>query len=119
VENAVVRDTLPPGAVFVSATDGGIYNATTHTVTWPAIPEVIFEGVLGNGSPRFYVTIRYPSPPFTSDNDPANPSDNVVNQVMVVGKPYGLPGGPDVTAQASVTHGFVSQPVASGRFYKY
>jgi hypothetical protein len=95
VMNAVVRDMLPPGAVFVSATDGGIYDVATHTVTWPAIPDAgTYEAWCNNNSACFYVTIRYPSPPFTADDDPADPSDNVTNQVTVVGKPYNLPAAP-------------------------
>ena len=29
-----VVDPLPAKAVFVSATNGGVYDAATHTVTW-------------------------------------------------------------------------------------
>src|SRR5512133_885126 len=115
VVNAVVKDTLPPGSLFVSATGGGIYDPATHTVTWPAIPEVAAYEYFGF---KFYVTIRYPSLSFTSDNDPANPSDNITNQVMVVGKPYGQADGPDVSAEASATHGFLNQAVLSGAFGK-
>jgi uncharacterized repeat protein (TIGR01451 family) len=32
--NAVLRDVLPEGVSFVSATGGGKYNATSRTVTW-------------------------------------------------------------------------------------
>lgn len=30
----IITDTLPDGADFLSATDGGIYNTTAHTVKW-------------------------------------------------------------------------------------
>ena len=121
VANAVVSDALPPGSVFVSATGGGTYDAATHTVTWPTIPEVAaYPATCTVGVTHcFYVTIRYPSSSFTSDDDPANPSDTVTNTVTVVGKPYGLPTDPDVTAQASATHGFINQPVVSGFFGKF
>ena len=115
VVNAVVTDTLPPGSVFVSATDGGVYDAATHTVTWLAIPEVAAYEAFGH---KFYVTIRYPSSQFTADDDPADPSDNVTNSATVVSKPFGLPIGPDVTAQASATHGFLNQPLVNGNFLK-
>ena len=115
VENAVVSDTLPPGSMFVSATNGGTYNAATHTVAWPAIPEVAAYEAFGY---KFHVTIHYPPSSFTSDNDPVNPSDNVTNTVQGVGKPFGLPIGPDVTAQASATHGFLNQPIINGNFLK-
>ena len=32
--NVVVTDTLPAGLTFVSATDGGVWDANTRTVTW-------------------------------------------------------------------------------------
>ena len=34
VHNVVLTDNLPAETTFISATGGGIYNATTHTVTW-------------------------------------------------------------------------------------
>ena len=34
IHNAVLVDMLPPETTFVSASDGGVYNAATHTVTW-------------------------------------------------------------------------------------
>jgi uncharacterized repeat protein (TIGR01451 family) len=34
VTSAVLVDDLPPEVTFVSATGGGTYNGTTHTVTW-------------------------------------------------------------------------------------
>jgi len=34
VHNVTLTDNLPAETNFVSATGGGIYNATTHTVTW-------------------------------------------------------------------------------------
>jgi uncharacterized repeat protein (TIGR01451 family) len=116
VVNAVVTDTLPSGAVFVSATGGGTYDAATNTVTWPAIPEVATYA--GNCGLCYYITIRYPSPPFIADNNPANPSDAITNTVRVTGKPYGLPTAPDVTALGSVMHGFVDQPTPNGLFRK-
>jgi len=33
--NVVVTDALPPELEFVSATEGGVYNAAKRTVTWP------------------------------------------------------------------------------------
>lgn len=32
--NVVITDPLPDGVEYVSSTDGGTYNAATHTVTW-------------------------------------------------------------------------------------
>jgi uncharacterized repeat protein (TIGR01451 family) len=115
VVNAVVTDTLPPGSVFVSATGGGTYDAATHMVIWPAIPEAAAYEYFGF---KFYITIRYPSPTFSADNDPANPSDHVTNSATVVGKPFGLPTGSDVTSQSSATHGFLNEPIVNGNFFK-
>jgi len=33
-QNVVVTDDLPPGAAFLSATDGGVYDPDGHRVTW-------------------------------------------------------------------------------------
>ena len=119
VANAVVRDSLPPGAVFVSATGAGSYDAATHSVTWPAIPEVAtYEAFCNPNSSCLYVTLRYPSAIFSADNDATNPGDQVTNATIVTSKPFGTPNGADVTAQASVTHGFVAQPVVRGVFGK-
>ncbi|RKZ05276.1 hypothetical protein DRQ25_16525, partial [Candidatus Fermentibacteria bacterium] len=34
VHNATIVDTLPENVSFISASDGGAYDASTHTVTW-------------------------------------------------------------------------------------
>jgi uncharacterized repeat protein (TIGR01451 family) len=36
VDPFVLVDRLPPGAVFVAAGSSGVYDASSHTVTWPA-----------------------------------------------------------------------------------
>lgn len=36
IENLIYTDTLPANATYVSSTDGGVYDAGTHTVSWPA-----------------------------------------------------------------------------------
>ncbi|MFA6392276.1 MAG: SdrD B-like domain-containing protein [Patescibacteria group bacterium] len=35
-DNVVITDTLPAKVTFVSATNGGVYDAATHTITWSA-----------------------------------------------------------------------------------
>lgn len=50
VDNVVVKDTLPLEVEFDSATDGGVYNASLHTVTWGV-------GTLGAGAPEECVYI--------------------------------------------------------------
>lgn len=45
LSNLVIVDTLPTNAVFVSATNGGTYNAGTNQVTWPATTLTVGSGV--------------------------------------------------------------------------
>ncbi|WP_146113858.1 MULTISPECIES: SdrD B-like domain-containing protein [unclassified Microbacterium] len=53
--DAVVVDPLPAEAVYVSASNSGVYNPTTHTVTWKL-------GDLRSGVNNISVTVRYPAP---------------------------------------------------------
>lgn len=52
--DAVLVDPLPVGAVFVSASGGGVYDPQTRTVTWQI-------GNLGAGDER-RVTVTFPAP---------------------------------------------------------
>jgi LPXTG-site transpeptidase (sortase) family protein len=69
LEDIVITDTLPAGAVFVSASSGGVESA--GVVTWPAIAGPIYSP---NCISR-YVTIRYPSPTFSVGDDVENTAD--------------------------------------------
>jgi uncharacterized repeat protein (TIGR01451 family) len=52
--DVVVTDTLDANLTFVSASSGGVYSPTAHTVVWDA-------GALGKGQTRsFLVTVRTP-----------------------------------------------------------
>ncbi len=75
LSNIVLTDTLPVGATFVSASNGGTFAA--GVVTWPSVPGELYPP---NCLSRF-VTIRYNSPPFSvgTDNDP-DPDNNVTNR---------------------------------------
>jgi len=53
--DAVLTDPLPAEAIFVSANNGGDYDAATHTVTWKL-------GDLRSGVNNISVTVRYPAP---------------------------------------------------------
>mgnify|MGYP000645736613 CR=1 FL=1 len=64
--NIVLTDTLPAGAVFVSATNGGTFSG--GVVTWPTVAGPLYPP---DCITRF-VTMRYPSPPF-------NIGDNLTN----------------------------------------
>ncbi|MGH9185651.1 MAG: hypothetical protein ACRD0U_07550, partial [Acidimicrobiales bacterium] len=79
VENAELVDTLPPGTIFVEASDGGIYDPGTHTVTWavdtdPDRPGDQLGPVTGiPGEVRRQVTIAIP------DDFPGTTINNLVD----------------------------------------
>jgi uncharacterized repeat protein (TIGR01451 family) len=66
---SLVLDVLSEGVSFVSATDGGVYDAGTHTVTW------ILGSLARGASVSVSVTVQV--------NDPA-PSGPITNSVAVV-----------------------------------
>ncbi|MBL8088893.1 MAG: sortase [Anaerolineales bacterium] len=68
--NIVLTDTLPTGAVFVSASNGGTFSS--GVVTWPTVAGPVYPP---DCVTRF-VTIRYPSPPFNI-GDPLNNSASI------------------------------------------
>ncbi len=102
MESAIVVDTLPPGATFVSASGGGVHDATAGTVTWQLGPQTDF----------CYETLTVDVVYATGDMDP---DSTVTNTVTVTGLPYGTTD--EVTASSSVHHGF-GNPVAAGDFCK-
>ena len=83
INNVVMTDSLPSGAVFVSATDGGTYNSSANTVVWPSTNMVLGTSV------SHTLTVVYPTPTFAANQ-------KVTNNVAVVGLPVG--------ATTSVTH---------------
>lgn len=96
VDNVVTVDHLPVGAEFISATGGGVYDATSHTVTWPAWSE--------NGAfviaPDYQLVIRYPSTVFTT-------ASTVTNTATASANPYLRPDI-TVTSADDATHGFAA-----------
>jgi len=66
LQNVVITDNLPPGAVFVSASDGG--TAAGGVVTWPTVVGPTYPPACIT---RF-VTIRYPTPTFAVGNNVTN-----------------------------------------------
>ena len=85
--NVVMIDSLPTGAVFISATESGTYNSSANTVIWTNSSLAI--GSTTNHS----VTVLYPTPTFQSGN-------KVTNNLTVIGTPYG--GNSYVTNTASL-----------------
>ncbi len=58
--NVQIDDALPAGATFVSASDGGTFNSSTNTVSWPATSLT----VPGNLCATRTVTVIFPSASF-------------------------------------------------------
>ncbi|MBP7829703.1 MAG: hypothetical protein KA248_07280, partial [Kiritimatiellae bacterium] len=75
ITNITMTDILPPGAVFVAATGGGIYDSNTHTVVWT-------QSSLGQATLSRVITMRFPSPPFSVGS-------RVTNRVEITGTPLG------------------------------
>jgi uncharacterized repeat protein (TIGR01451 family) len=107
---STVVDTLPVGAVFVSADNGGVYDPTANTVTW-TLASAAPTGVCG--SIGMTVTVSYPGQtPVTTnvDDNPLNGfdqvNDSVTNTAVVSGTLIGQ--STPLTASASVTHAFAA-----------
>ena len=72
VHNVMLVDTLPDEESFVSASDGGTYNAVSHTVTW-------YIGTLPAGAPQKCVTLNVTVKPGTS------PGTKIINYCTIDG----------------------------------
>ena len=70
--NVMLVDTLPDEESFVSASDGGTYNAVSHTVTW-------YIGTLPAGAPQKCVTLNVTVKPGTS------PGTTIINYCTIDG----------------------------------
>ncbi len=66
IENVVITDTLPAGATYVSASDGGTESG--GVVTWPTIAGPIYPP----SRVTRYVSVRYNDPPFIVGNNVTN-----------------------------------------------
>jgi len=99
VTDVVTVDHLPTGAEFVSATGGGVYDAATHTVSWPAWSD---NGATGNFTiaPDYQLTIRYPSTVFST-------ASTATNTATASAHPYLRPDQ-EVTSSDEVSHGFAA-----------
>jgi uncharacterized repeat protein (TIGR01451 family) len=94
VDGARFVDTLPPGAEFVSATQGGTYDPGTHAVTW-ALGTLVPAASTAVTFARD-VTVIFPSATF-------NAGDTPVNTVEAFGSPAGEPSQSLGRATLSVT----------------
>ena len=99
LQNVTITDTMPVNAVFVSASDAGVFSPP-NTVTWPVIAGPINPP---NCVTRF-VTIRYNSPPFSV-------GDNVTNTASADAEYIGSSGG--VVGPTNVATDPITHPIAS------
>ncbi|MGH3689751.1 MAG: MSCRAMM family protein [Microbacterium sp.] len=107
LQNLTVVDTLEPGATFVSANHGGVYDAAANTITW-ALGSSINDtapyacrpyNVQANwvGS-ALQATVVYPSGSFNAD-----PSTTAVtNSVVATANPWGQ--SRELSSEAAASH---------------
>ncbi|WP_322494448.1 SdrD B-like domain-containing protein, partial [Chloroflexus sp.] len=69
--NVQIVDTLPAGATFVSASDGGTYNNVTNTVTWPATSLTVPSSLCATRT----VVVVFPSTAFPVGTEVRNVMD--------------------------------------------
>lgn len=103
--NVVISDVIAAGASFVSASDGGTYNPTTRTVTWPAVN--IGPGPNDNFVTRT-VTVQLPTAGgFTNTASHTSPNDN---NAANNSSPFTttVPNEPDLTIEKSQSGSYVT-----------
>ena len=92
VQDIKVVDPLPAKAVFVSATNGGVYDAATHTVTW-SYDKWAWQNPIDS-----FVTVKYPEGSVTT-------ADKVTNKATITAKVMNDPST-TLTKSSEITHGF-------------
>ena len=92
VQDIKVVDPLPAKAVFVSATNGGVYDAATHTVTWS------YDKWAWQNPIESLVTVKYPEGTVTT-------ADKVTNKATITAKVMNDPST-TLTKSSEITHGF-------------
>ncbi|WP_299060351.1 SdrD B-like domain-containing protein [uncultured Actinomyces sp.] len=92
VQNIKVVDPLPAQAVFVSASDGGVYDAATHTVTWS------YDKWFWQNPLESIITVKYPAGAVTT-------ADTVTNKATISAEVMNDPST-IVTKSSEITHGF-------------
>ena len=103
VQNIKVVDPLPAKAVFVTASDGGVYDPATHTVTW-SYDKWIWQNPIDST-----VTVKYPEGTVTLD-------DTVTNKATISAEVMNDPTK-TLTKRPEITHGFAERKVG-GRIGK-
>ena len=92
VQDIKVVDPLPAQAVFVSATNGGVYDAATHTVTWS------YDKWAWQNPIESLVTVKYPEGSVTT-------ADTVTNKATITAAVQNDPTTV-MTKSSEITHGF-------------
>ena len=92
VQDIKVVDPLPAKAVFVSATNGGVYDAATHTVTWS------YDKWGWQNPIESLVTVKYPEASVTT-------ADTVTNKATITAAVQNDPTTV-MTKSSEITHGF-------------
>ena len=92
IQNIKVVDPLPAQAVFVSASDGGVYDAATHTVTWS------YDKWFWQNPLESTVTVKYPEGAVTT-------SDTVTNKATISAEVMNDPTT-IVSKSSEIAHGF-------------
>ena len=103
VQNIKVVDPLPAKAVFVTASDGGVYDPATHTVTWS------YDKWFWQNPIESTVTVKYPEGTVTLD-------DTVTNKATISAEVMNDPKT-TLTKSSEITHGFAERKVG-GRISK-
>ena len=103
VQNIKVVDPLPAKAVFVTASDGGVYDPATHTVTWS------YDKWFWQNPIESTVTVKYPEGTVTLD-------DTVTNKATISAEVMNDPKT-KLSKSSEITHGFAERKVG-GRIMK-
>ena len=103
VQDIKVVDPLPAQAEFVSATNGGVYDAATHTVTWS------YDNWAWQNPIVSFVTVKYPEGSVTT-------ADTVTNKATITAAVQNDPTTV-MTKSSEITHGFAVRKPA-GRVSK-
>lgn len=100
LENVVIVDQLPDGAIYVSSSPAGVYDMGTNTVAW-TVPLI----EVTTNSLAFDVTVQYPFP----DGVPETPEEDAAEAFNMTGPP-----GPTMpipkTNEATLTADPVGEP---------
>ena len=95
VQNIKVVDPLPAKAVFVTASDGGVYDPATHTVTWS------YDKWFWQNPIESTVTVKYPAGSVTT-------ADTVTNKATISAEVMNDPST-IVTKSSEISHGFAER----------